>query len=336
MSRNLGLDTQVSDVSSTGMAPQSALSNFLQKGTPYWFLSPYFIIFGVFGLFPLFFMIFLSFQAWNPTEGLASMTFVGFENYSSALSDMVLYQSLWNTLKIAIYSGLPQHLFAIPMAYILVQMGERARHWFTSAYFLPYISSTVAVSMIFFQMYQTSGVVNTIITVMHDSVLTSWAFTWFDPSNPIGWVKDGAFIQYSVGFVVFWKYLGFNIVIYSAGMATISTDLYEASKIDGASPIQQFTKIALPLLKPFIFFGVTMTIIGNMNLFDEPFVLTNGLKNGAVAKYGMTISNYLYQVAWEFKSMGQAAAISWILFAVIGVFTTIYFFLFGKEGMQGN
>jgi len=114
--------------------------------------------------------------------------------------------------------------------------------------------------------------------VFHDASLTAPFFTWIDPDYPVQWVRSNSVIQYSIALVVFWKYLGFNIVIYSAGMATISTDLYEAAKIDGANTLQRFTQIALPLLKPFIFFGVTMTIIGNMNLFDEPYVLTNALK----------------------------------------------------------
>ncbi|BCE03322.1 carbohydrate ABC transporter permease [Marinicellulosiphila megalodicopiae] len=332
MSRNPGIGTQGSDVSQLEIPAPNKLKKILSDGTPYWFLSPWMILYGIFGIFPLFFMVFLSFQDWNPSEGMGAMQFVGTENYVKAFTDPLLYGSMWNTLCMAVMSGVPQHLFAIPMAYILVQLGERARHWFTSAYFLPYITSTVAVSMIFFMMFQGSGIINSTITVFHDWSLTAPFFTWFDPDYPIQWVRANSVIQYSISMVVFWKYLGFNIVIYSAGMATISTDLYEAAKIDGANTFQRFTQIALPLLKPFIFFGVTMTIIGNMNLFDEPFVLTNGLQSAT--DKGMTISNYLFRVAWQQQAMGMAAAISWILFAVIATFTAIYFFLFGREGLQ--
>ncbi|NRB78590.1 MAG: sugar ABC transporter permease [Saccharospirillaceae bacterium] len=316
------------------MPAPNRLKEIISQGTPYWFLSPWVIIYGIFGIFPLFFMVFLSFQDWNPSEGLGAMQYIGSTNYVKAFTDPLLYKSMWNTLTIALLSGVPQHLFAIPMAYILVQLGERARQWFTSAYFLPYITSTVAVSMIFFQMYQGNGIFNNVIVMFHDWSVTAPLFTWFDPDYPIQWVRANSVIQYSIALVVFWKYLGFNIVIYSAGMATISNDLYEAAKIDGANTYQRFTQIALPLLKPFIFFGVTMTIIGNMNLFDESYVLTNALKTAT--KDGMTISNYLFRIAWEDQQMGMAAAISWILFGVIAIFTAIYFYLFGREGLQEN
>lgn len=337
MSRNLNVSPEVSDVGRAADTTAKAdnLKRLWNKSTPYWFVSPYIIIFGVFGLFPIFFMVFLSFHHWNPVAGLSSMRWVGLENYELALTDPMLWQAMWNTLVMAVLSGIPQHLVALPMAYLLVSLGARARHWLTTAYFLPYITSTIAVSMIFYIMYSPqSGLINHILRGLADGTLTSWAFGWINNFMPIGWLQENSLIRYSVSFVVFWKYVGFNIVIYTAGLATIPSDLYEAAKIDGASAFQRFRYIALPLMRPFIFFAVTLTIIGNMNLFEEPFVLTRGLQTAATN--GMSISNYLYRVAWEWLDMGSAAAISWILFLVIGVFTGIYFWLFGRKGLEGN
>lgn len=315
--------------------PKQSSKTLLSKWTPYGFLSPYLIIYGVFGVFPVFFMVYLSFHMWNPVEGLSSMEFVGFENYVLGLTDPTLWQTLWNTLVMAVLSGVPQHLVALPMAYLLVMLGSRARHWFTTAYFLPYITSTVAVSMIFYVMYaKDSGIINAALSYLSDAGWSAWLFGGLKEVMPLGWVQDNALIRYSVSFVVFWKYVGFNIVIYTAGLATISKDLYEAAEIDGANSWQRFRHVALPLLKPFIFFGVTLTIIGNMNLFDEPFVLTVGGQFAQTA--GKTISNYLYQIAWEWLDMGSAAAISWILFLIIGLFTSIYFWFFGRQGLEGN
>lgn len=307
----------------------------LNRFTPYGFLMPYIIIYGVFGVFPVFFMVYLSFHLWNPVEGLGSMEFVGFENYVLGLTDPTLWQTMWNTLVMAVLSGVPQHLVALPLAYFLVMMGAKTRHWFTTAYFLPYITSTVAVSMIFYIMYsKDSGIINAVLAGLADSTWWSWLFGGLKDSLPIGWVQENSLIRYSVSFVVWWKYVGFNTVIYTAGLATISNDLYEAAKIDGANSWQRFRHVSLPLLKPFIFFGVTLTIIGNMNLFDEPYVLTVGGQFAQTA--GKTISNYLYQIAWEWLDMGSAAAISWILFVVIGLFTAIYFYLFGRQGLGGE
>lgn len=307
-------------------------ANRLRTFTPYWFLSPYFIIFGVFGLFPIFFMVYLSFQIWDPVAGLSSMKYVGLENYEYALTDPVLWKSFSNTLWMAVLAGVPQHLVALPVAFLLVRLGKRLKHWLTSAYFLPYITSSVAVSMIFYLMYSPqSGVINQSLEALAAWPITAWAFTWVESVMPLRWLQENSLIQYSVSLVVFWKYLGWNIVIYTAGLSTISDDLYESAKIDGASTWQTFTQIALPLLRPFIFFGVTMTIIGNMNLFEEPWVLTRALKSAATN--GMTISNYLYRVAWVFRDMGSAAAISWILFFIIGVLTGIYFYFFARKGL---
>lgn len=313
----------------------SKWKRFLQEGTPYWFVSPYVLIFGTFGIFPIFFMIFLSFHSWNPVAGLASMQFVGLENYALSLTDPTLWRTMWNTLVIAIMSGLSQHLVALPMAFLLVSLGQRARHWLTTAYFLPYVTSTVAVSMIFYIMYSPeSGIINRVLFTLASGEITGYVFGWINNFMPIRWLQENALIRYSISFVVFWKYVGFNIVIYAAGLATINPELYEAARIDGASGWQRFRFVALPLLKPFIFFAVTLTIIGNMNLFDEPYVLTRGLQNAASS--GMTISNYLYRIGWEWLDMGSAAAISWILFVVIGIFTGLYFWLFGRQGLGGD
>ncbi|WP_216110703.1 carbohydrate ABC transporter permease [Aquisalimonas asiatica] len=302
---------------------------------PYWFLSPFFILFGTFFVFPIFFMIYLSFHVWNPAAGLSAMQWVGLENYSYALTDPTLWRSLRNTVVIALLSGVPQHLIALPAAFVLVQLGSRARHWLSVAYFTPYVTSTIAVSMIFYVIYAPhSGILNQTLIYLATNPVTGWAFTWVADVMPIRWVQDNALIQYSISAVVFWKYVGFNIIIYVAGLTTIPKDLYEAARIDGANAWQQFRFVALPMLRPFIFFAVTMTIIGNMNLFDEPYVLTRALEQAS--RSGMTISNYLYRVAWQWMDMGSAAAISWILFFVIAAMTWVYFHLFGRKGLEGN
>lgn len=133
----------------------------LKPLTAYGFLLPFLIIFSVFGVFPLLFSIYLSFHEWNPVEGLGAMDYVGLENYHIALTDPWLWRSLKNTLWLAITSGVAQHLVALPVAYILVSLGDRFRHWLTSAYFLPFITSTVAASLIFFNMYSpNAGIIN--------------------------------------------------------------------------------------------------------------------------------------------------------------------------------
>lgn len=306
-----------------------------RRWAPYAFLSPFYLLFAIFCLFPVLFMIYLSFHIWNPAEGLGSMTWVGASNYKLALSDPQLWQSLWNTLLIALMSGIPQHLVALPTAYLLVKLGAKAQRWLSISYFMPFVSSTLAVSLIFYLMYSpTSGIINKTLLVLSEMSLTRWAFGWVPEAMPIRWIQDNYLIRYSISFVVFWKYVGFNILIYTAALMTIPKDVYAAARIDGANAWQQFWHIVLPMLRPFIFVAVTMTIIGNMNLFEESFVLTRGLEQATQG--GMTISNYLYRVAWEHFDMGSAAAISWILFAIIALITYLYFHLFGHRGQDAH
>ncbi|WP_105903175.1 carbohydrate ABC transporter permease [Vibrio gangliei] len=305
------------------------------KLTPYGFLMPFIVLFSMFGLFPLLFSVFLSFHAWNPVEGLDAMQYVGLENYDIALTDPWLWRSLKNTVWLAITSGVMQHLVAIPVAYILVSFSDRLRHWLTSAYFLPYITSTVAVSLIFFNMYSpTSGVINQTLVSLANSPILGWAFSWVLEFQPIRWLEDSTLIKPSIAFVVFWKYTGFNIVLYTTGLMTIPKDILEAARMDGANAIRRFWHISLPMIRPFIFFAVTLTIIGNLQLFEEPFVLTRG--TGGTGQSGLTISMYLYKVGWEWLEMGTASAISWLLFALIATMTALQFFFFGKKGLEAN
>lgn len=305
------------------------------KLSPYGFLLPFLLIFSIFGIFPLLFSILLSFHQWNPVEGLSAMSFVGFENYYIALTDPWLWRALKNTFWLAIVSGGAQHLVAIPVAFILVSMSDNLRHWLTSAYFLPFITSTVAASLIFFNMYSpNSGIINQALMALADSTYLGWAFGWVNDYQPIRWLEDSTLLKPSIAFMVFWKYTGFNIVLYTTGLMTIPKEILEAARMDGANAFHRFWHISLPMIRPFVFFAVTMTIIGNLQLFEEPFVLTKG--SGGTGQAGLTISMYLYKVGWEWLEMGTASAISWLLFTLIACCTGIQFLFFGKKGLQGN
>ena len=299
---------------------------------PYLFLAPFFILFLTFSLFPLLFSIYLSFQEWNPVAGLGTMEFVGLENYGLALTDPWFWKALGNTFWLAFVSGIPQHLIALPIAFLLVTVLNRLRQVFSAALFTPFVTSTVAVSLIFFSMYSpNAGVINQTLVYLSEAWWSGWAFGWVADAMPIRWLRDTALVKPAVAFVVVWKYTGFNVVIYTTGLMTISNDLYEAATIDGATLWQRFRHISLPLLKPFIFFAVTLTLIGNLQLFEEPFILTQG--TGGTSNAALTVPFYLYKVGWEWLEMGPASAISWLLFLVIGAFTAVHFWVFGREGV---
>lgn len=306
---------------------------FQRKYAPYFFVSPFFILFAIFGLFPTIFSIYLSFQSWNPVQGLGSMEFVGLENYTFLLTDPWFHKALYNTFWLAIASGVPQHLIAIPLAFALVSSFQRFRHALTAAYFLPFITSAVAVAILFGTIFGTQfGALNYVIGQLADWPLTAWMFSGIRDQLPINWLGRAPYIKPAIAILVIWQYFGFNVVLYSAGLATIPKDYYEAAEVDGATILQRFWHITLPLLRPMIFYAVTLTIIGNLQLFDQPFILTGG--TGGTGQAGMTVAMYLYRTGFEWSMMGSAAAMSWVLFLFIGLATAIHFYFFGRSGLE--
>lgn len=270
---------------------------------PYVFISPFLLLFGVFGIFPLVFSLYLAFQAWEPTSGLGTMDFVGFENFVFAVQDPWFWKSLKNTLWLGIASGLPQHLVAIPLA-VFIHLNIRwMRDVVIGAYFLPYITSTVAISIMFSSLFSTDyGLVNAALQKV------------FGLAN-IDWLGRPETLKPAIALIVFWRYVGFNVVLYLAALQTIPKDLYEAATMDGAGKFQQFFFITLPSLRPMIYFGVTLSVIGSLQLFEEPFILTGG--RGGADLSGMTSAVYLYRMAFDFNDFGGASAMSWILFVFV-------------------
>lgn len=289
--------------------------------TPYVLLSPFVVLFMVFGMFPLLFSLYLAFQSWEPTAGLGTMQFVGLENFAFSLQDEWFWKSLKNTAWLAVASGVPQHLVAIPLAVFIHTSFKRLRNGVIGAYFLPYITSTVAIAIMFSSLFSTDyGIVNTTLGRFFGVAAIDWLGT---PEN----------IKPAIAMLVFWRYVGFNVVLYLAALQTIPKDLYEAATVDGAGRLQQFFYITLPSLKPMIFFGVTLSVIGGLQLFEEPFILTGG--RGGSDQSGMTTAIYLYRMAFDFNDFGAASAMSWLLFVVVVVLTWLTNRAFRPRGAGG-
>ena len=286
------------------------------RWAPYVFISPFLILFTVFGLFPLLFSLTLAFVTWEPTRGLAAMQFVGFENFTFALTDEWFWKSLKNTGWLALASGVPQHLVAIPLAYFIHSSFKRLRDGVVGAYFLPYITSTVAIAIMFSSLFSTDfGLINVGLEALRQVPGLGWLL----PEGRIDWLGKPDNIKPAVSLIVFWRYVGFNVVLYLAALQTIPKDLYEAAAMDGAGRLQQFWFITLPSLRPMVYFGVTLSVIGGLQLFEEPFILTGG--RGGSDQAGMTSAMYLYRTAFDFNDFGTASAMSWLLFVVVALLT---------------
>ncbi|NRF65768.1 sugar ABC transporter permease [Aquincola sp. S2] len=287
------------------------------RSAPYVLLLPFLALFLIFGLFPLGFSLYLAFQSWEPTSGLGAMSFVGWDNFRFALSDEWFWKSMWNTLWLAVAGGVPQHLVAIPLACFIHAGFKRWRNIVLGAYFVPYITSTVAVAIVFTLLYSTEyGLINAVLRG-----LAKWPLIGaLMPAQAIDWINDPEHLKPAIAVLVFWRFVGFNIVLYLAGLQAIPRDLYEAATIDGAGPLQQFFHITLPGLKPMILFGVTLSVVGGLQLFEEPFILTPDGRGGS-DQAGMTAAVYLYRTAFDFNDFGAASAMSWLLFIAVGALT---------------
>lgn len=296
-------------------------AHWKRRLAPYVFISPFFVLFAVFGLFPLLFSVLLSFNRWEIGSGLDGMHWVGLQNYAFLLlRDDWLRKALYNTVWIALVAGVPQHLVALPLAYYLHTRLRRWRNVVAGAYFVPFITSTVAISLVFTTLFSREfGVVNAVL-----------------PGPPIDWTAP-QYTKWMIAFVVFWRYVGWNAVLYLAALQTIPKDLLEAAAMDGASPRRQFLHIVLPLLRPMIFFAVTLTIIGNLQLFEEAFILTGGSNGtadsglGGIDQAGETLAMHLYWVAFTEGEFGTASALAWLLFALIALATWLNKRLLGGD-----
>jgi len=286
--------------------------------TPYVLLSPFVLLFAVFGVFPLAFSLYLAFQSWEPTSGLGAMEFVGLSNYAFALQDEWFWKSLKNTAWLALASGVPQHVVAIPLAVFIHTSFTRLRNGVVGAYFMPYITSTVAIAILFSSLFSTDyGLINVGLQMLRQLPVIGWML----PADAIDWLNDPDRIKPAISMIVFWRYVGFNVVLYLAALQTIPRDLCEAATMDGAGRLQQFFHITLPSLKPMIFFGVTLSVIGGLQLFEEPFILTGG--RGGTDQSGMTTAVYLYRMAFDFNDFGAASAMSWLLFILVAALTWV-------------
>ncbi len=301
-------------------------NTFQREAAPYIFVSPFVLLFLIFGLFPLIFSLYLSFNRWDIASGLDTMKLIGGGNYAFTWNDPEFKKALFNTFYIGIISSVPQHLIAIPTAYVIHTLVRRFKHFFTAALFVPFITSTVAMSLIVTVLFsERQGVVNLSLASLHTLPLIGGLF----PSENIRWLFDKDYVPILIALVVIWRYTGYNIVFYLAGLQTIPQDVYESAQVDGASRWQQFWYISLPLLRPIAFYTVTLSLLGSLNLFDEPFILVGGSNYGQ-NQAGMTMGGYLFKTAFTNGYADQAAAASWMFFVVVLALTLINNRLFAR------
>lgn len=269
----------------------------------YVYISPFFILFAIFGLFPIVYGFYLSFFRW---DGLSSMHFLGFENYINIFKDPLFWKALKNTLIIGIIAHIPILVGGLALAYILNSKLVKGENIFKTIYFMPMVTSSVAISIVFSQMFGNNyGVINYFVTLLG--------------GEKINWLGgDGSLIKVAVIVMFAWKWVGWNMVIYLAGMQGISNDVYEAAEIDGANHFQIFFRICIPLLKPIILFTLIQSTIGMFNLFTEPFILTGQSWSGGINNGGLTLMTYMLSKAPQGGNLyGYASAVAYVISVMV-------------------
>jgi ABC-type sugar transport system permease subunit len=275
----------------------------------YVYIAPFYLLFMIFGLFPMISGFFISFFRW---DGLSAMRFLGIENYINLLKDPLFHKALSNTLIMGIIAHIPILGGGLVLAYLLNSKIVSFKNVFKTIYFMPMVTSSVAVTIIFQSLFGYNfGPINYVVTQLG-----------FEPINWLG--GDGSFIKVAVIAMFAWKWIGWNMVIYLAGMQGINTEIYEAATIDGAGHVTMFARITAPLLKPIILFTLIQSCIGIFNLFTEPFVLTNSNWAGGPNNGGLTLMIYLFNKAPQGgNAYGYASACAYIVTMMIMVISFI-------------
>jgi cellobiose transport system permease protein len=282
----------------------------------YLFISPFYILFAVFGIFPIFFSLYLAFHKW---DGIGQMEFVGLNQFRYLLEDANFWQSILNTLQIWAFSTIPMLFFALVLAFMLHSTLIKHKDFYRISFFLPNVTSIVAVAIVFGTLFGNRyGFLNFILTSVG--------------LDPIQWLDSPFWIKIAISSMVFWRWTGYNAIIYLAGLQSIPSVLYEAARIDGASSMQTFFRITIPLLKPVILFTVITSTIGGMQIFTESQVFMGD--SGGPGGGGMTIVLYLYQQAFTKNLFGYGSAVAWGLFVIIALFSLINWAIVQRTGSR--
>lgn len=321
--------------------------------TGYAFLAPALLIFLIFMFIPILFAVYISFTDWNGITPLAqpdAYAFVGLDNYNRLLfqqgiSQRDFYTALKNTVYFVIGVVPTQTVLALLLAAIVNQRWLRAKGVFRTAFYFPSITSSVVISLIFMWMFTRGGLINTLIGGVfsgYDNVdwlndsnglihnflglfgisrqtVGDWASTRVASLTLWDWISGPSVTMFTIMILNTWTTIGTMMVIFLAALQNIPGQVYEAAAVDGATGWQAFRKITVPLLRPTIYFVVTLGLIGTFQVFDQIFVISSG----GPAKTTLTIAYIVYQNGFQNSAMGLAAATAIVLFIIIFAFSLV-------------
>lgn len=271
----------------------------MHKKTPYFFILPAYVVFLVFMFGPMVFSLVVSFFNWT---GIKSPKFTGMENLKGVFTDPVFWLSVRNTL---LYSAVSLFI-VVPLSLLLALALDsprlRGRLAVRAIYFAPIVTSTVAISQTFLMLFNTDfGLINRMVGI------------------PIDWLGSLSLALVPVIVVVIWRWLGLTSIYFLAGLQGVDRELYDAARVDGAGMLQRFFSVTLPQLRPMTFFVSMIILIGSMQIFDEPQILTGGGPSNATR----SVVQYLYLRGFTQFRFGYASAIGLVLFVAIASFSAV-------------
>ncbi|AWV32507.1 MULTISPECIES: sugar ABC transporter permease [Paenibacillus] len=272
--------------------------------TGWLFLAPEIVGMLFLNVFALGFSLYLSFSKWDLLSGVKGIEFIGLDNYIKMFHDPSIIQALKNNAFYMIMTVPIPIAIALVLA-ALIQNSVFLKNYFKVAFFIPYISSIIAIAAVWSALFHPSlGPINQLLME-------------FGISSPPKWLVDPKTSLLSIAIISSWASLGYTIIIYMAGLTNISDEIYEAAEIDGASALKKFFAITVPMLRPTTFFLLITMLIGSFKVFDIIAFLTEGGPNNS----STVLVFRIYEEGFKYYNMGYASAISWLLFAVIGLIT---------------
>ena len=268
------------------------------------YLAPGMSGFLLFIVVPLLASLVISLYDW-PLFG--DVAFVGIQNYVDLFThDPLFWQVLLNTILFATVYTVTNLVVCILIARWLLSTG-RFGTVVRVLMFIPVVTPMVANAMVWKLMLNGDGLINSLLGTVG--------------IDPLPWLTDGKLAMASLIIMSLWQGIGYNIIVLTAGLNAINPSLYEAAQIDGASALQRFIRITLPMLTPSIFFCTVMTVIGAFKVFTQPYTLTFGGPGTSTT----TIVLYLYQNGFSYDKLGYASALAWVLFVLVMLITALQF-----------
>ena len=284
------------------------------KLAPYAFISPFYILFGLFFMAPSLIALVLSLFRW---DGINDPRFVLARNYGRLLSDKVFAQVATNTAIYAIASLVIVLPLALVLAVLLNSKSLRFSNVWRAMYFTPVVTSTVAITLVFQILYsRDTGLLNAPLIYLG--------------LEPIYWLGDRSWAKVAIIILIAWRSTGLLTIYFLAGLQSIPEELYEAASIDGASMLQKFFRITIPMLRPIILFVSIIVLLSSIQIFDEPQILTQG----GPANSTMSVVQYLYERGYTRLRLGFASAVGTALFATVFILSLLqlqWYGVFRKE-----